>query len=39
MTPTPVIASEARPSMSTQLLTWLPIIIGLADFKTFDHHE
>lgn len=30
MTPTPVIASEARQSMPAQLLTWLPIIIGLA---------
>jgi len=30
MTPTPVIASEARQSIPAQLLTWLPIIIGLA---------
>ena len=30
MTPTPVIASEARQSMPAKLLTWLPIIIGLA---------
>jgi exosortase B len=30
VTPSPVIASEARQSMPAQLLTWLPIIIGLA---------
>jgi len=30
ITPTPVIASEARQSIPAQLLTHLPIIIGLA---------
>ncbi len=30
---------KAGMPLSTQLLTWLPIIIGLAGFQTFDHHE
>jgi hypothetical protein len=37
--PNPVTASETRQSMRTQLLAWQSIIIGLAGFQTFDHHE